>query len=77
MSTENYIGAQIAYWGIFEHGYIFSVLKAVLKPENRASSKLFMKKFIAGATNSQKLFTILFVKQGKLNSKKIEGGVIL
>lgn len=58
-------------------GYAFSVLKAVLKPENRASSKIIMKKFISTATNFQKLFTILFVKQGKLNSKKIEGGIIL
>lgn len=63
--------------GIFEHGYAFSVLKAVLKPENRANSKIIMKKFISAATNFQKLFTILFVKQGKLNSKKIEGGIIL
>ena len=63
--------------GIFEHGYAFSVLKAVLRLEDRASSKLFMKKFISTATNSQKLFTILFVKQGKLNSKKIEVGIIL
>lgn len=58
-------------------GTLFLVLKAVLKPENGANSKLFMKKFIAGATNFQKLFIILFVKQGKLNSKKIEGGIIL
>lgn len=63
--------------GIFEHGYAFSVLKAVLKPENRANSKIIMKKFISTATNFQKLFIILFVKQGKLNSKKIEGGIIL
>lgn len=30
--------------GIFEHGYAFLVLKAVLKPENRASSKIIYEK---------------------------------
>lgn len=64
MSTDVFIRAQIAYWGIFEHGYAFLVLKAVLKPENRASLKLFMKKFIAGGNKFSKIVHYFICETG-------------